>query len=50
MIIGFTGKATLLSDQVERNTKAIEEAKLKVLVYQIGEIEKKVDRILEIIE
>lgn len=49
-VISFVGKAALLSDQVRRNSEAIENAKLEVLVYQIGEIEKKVDRILEIID
>jgi len=40
----------LIDDQVQRNTEDINAANLKVLVYQIGEIEKKVDKILEIIE
>ena len=49
-IISFVGKASLLSDQVRRNTKAIDEANLKVLVYKIEQINEKVDLILEIID
>ena len=49
-VIGFIVKVALVNDQVQRNTEDINAANLKVLVYQMGEIEKKVDKILDIIE
>ena len=48
-IAGFVGKAALLSDQVERNAQAIEEANLKVMIYKLEQIEGKVDLIYEIL-
>ena len=49
MLLGFGAKAVLLSDQVRRNTEAIDEANLKVMIYKLEQIEEKVDLILEII-
>ena len=49
-ILSFTGKVTLLNDQVKRNAEIIKEANLKVMIYKLNEIEEKVDKIIEIIE
>lgn len=49
MLIGFVVKAALLSDQVERNTKEIDEANLKVMIYKLEQIEGKVDLIYNIL-
>ena len=49
-VISFTGKVTLMSDQLQRNTKEIKDANLKVMIYKLNEIEKKVDKIIEIID
>ena len=46
---GRTQRA-LIDDQVKRNTEAIDKAELKVLVYKIGEIEKKVDLIYDLVK
>ena len=46
---GRTQRA-LIDDQVKRNTEAINKAELKVLVYKIGEIEKKVDLIYDLVK
>ncbi len=46
---GRTQRA-LIDDQVKRNTQAIDKAELKVLVYKIGEIEKKVDLIYDLVK
>ena len=48
-IAGFVGKAALLSDQVERNAQAIEEANLKVMIYKLEQIEGKVDQIYKLL-
>ena len=48
-IIGFVVKAALVSDQVQRNTQAIEEANLKVLIYKMEQIEEKIDKLTTII-
>ena len=50
ILLGFGAKAVLLTDQVKRNEKAIEEANLKVMIYKLERIEKKLDKILEIID
>ena len=50
ILLGFGAKAVLLTDQVNRNEKAIEEANLKVMIYKLEQIEKKLDKILEIID
>jgi len=49
-ILSFTGKVTLLNDQVKRNAEIIKEANLKVMIYKLNEIEEKVDKIIGIIE
>ena len=49
-IISFTGKMTLMSDQVKRNTQELKNANLEVTIYKLNEIEKKVDKILELID
>jgi len=48
-IIGFVGKAALLSDQVRRNTNDIEEADLKVMIYKLDQISEKVDKLTDLI-
>ena len=45
ILLGFGAKAVLLTDQVNRNEKAIEEANLKVMIYKLEQIEIKVDLI-----
>ena len=45
ILLGFGAKAVLLTDQVKRNEKAIEEANLKVMIYKLEQIEIKVDLI-----
>ncbi len=46
---GRTQRA-LIDDQVKRNTEAIDKAELKVLVYKIGQIEEKIDLILDLVK
>ena len=49
ILLGFGAKAVLLTDQVNRNEKAIEEANLKVMIYKLEQIEEKVDLIYQIL-
>lgn len=49
IMLGYGAKFVLMGDQVQRNTKAIDEANLKVMIYKLEQIEEKVDLILEII-
>ena len=42
-------KRALTDDQVTRNTEAINEANLKVIVYRLDDIDEKIDLILELV-
>ena len=52
ILIGWSNSRTkraLIDDQVVRNTKAINEADLKVIVYRLDEMDEKIDLILELV-
>ena len=49
MLLGYGAKFVLMSDQVSRNTDAIDKAELKVLIYKMEQIEDKVDRLTTLI-
>lgn len=49
-IIAFSNKYTLLQDQVNRNKVELETHDLGLIEYQLDEMDKKLDRITELLE